>query len=189
MSVYPQTEPITNDQDPRIQNPPGWGDIEDLGITTWQVIESSADAYSLGGYNFTAAQDFKRILTSTKRDLIKDSVALPGVFNIPICALDNTYGWTPTLDSFFYSLAGPGAILDNNDHGQQPPFCYCVGVKDRFGKSFDDHVDLQQWHGYPWCNYGLNKPDGPPLTTTVSIPPSTPPGTGGRATAMAKDEL
>ncbi|RDW58668.1 hypothetical protein BP6252_13144 [Coleophoma cylindrospora] len=185
MSVFPQSAPLQTAKDPRIQDPPGWGNVEQVGITTYQIIESSADGYAIGGYDYNPEPDIAKMLESTTRDLLTDSVSLPGVFNIPICALDSRYGWTPSVDKFFHALAGPGALLEDNDNGQHSPLCYCMGVKDKFGKKFDDQISLKGWYGYPWCPIGeFNTPGGAP-SSTPTLTTEPPPG----RTINARDEL
>lgn len=185
MSVFPQSAPLQTAKDPRIQDPPGWGNVEQVGITTHQIIESSADGYAMGGYDYNPQPDIAKMLETTTRNLLTDSVSLPGVFNIPICALDTSYGWTPNVSKFFHALAGPGALLEDNDNGQHAPLCYCLGLKDRFGKNFEDQISFKGWHGYPWCPMGeFNTPGGQPSSTST-ITPEPPPG----HTINAKDEL
>jgi len=185
MSVFPQSQPLSPYLVPRIQNPPGWGNVGDVEIDTHQIIESSADGFAIGGFGYNPVNDIASTLGSNTRNLLTDSVSLPGVFNIPICALDSTYGWTPTLDAFFNSMAGPGALRDRNDLGTQSPLCYCLGLKDAQGKVFDDHVDVANWHGgnNPQCAPGYNTRGGPPPHTVSS---TRPPPTHG---PKAKDEL
>ena len=164
-----------------------------MEITTWQIIESSADGFAIGGFDDNPAADVASTLQSTTRDLLTDSVALPGIFSIPICHLNSSYGWTPTLESFFKTMAGPGALFGENGHGQQTPLCYCLGVEDQFGKNFNDQVDVAGWHGGgdPYCDAGYNKPGGPPIgggPTSLPMLPRPTDALGGK-TAVARDEL
>jgi len=178
MSVFPQSQPLSPYLVPRIQNPPGWGNVGDVGIDTHQIIESSADGFAIGGFSYNPVNDIASTLGSTTRNLLTDSVSLPGVFNIPICALDSTYGWTPTLEDFFNSMAGPGALHDHNDFGSQSPLCYCLGLKDALGKVFDDQIDVAAWHGgsNPQCARGYNTPGGRPIPSETRTRPKPTPG-------------
>lgn len=164
MSVWPETQPITNYQVPRVQQPPGWGELQNVGFSAHDIIESSARAYDLGGFSFNPADQMTQILKSGSKNLLTDSVSLPGIFTIPVCELDSGYSWTRTVDDFFESLSGPGALRSNNDNGMQATFCWCLDVQDKNGKVFKDYIDLANWRGgsNPFCSTLISNTREPP---------------------------
>lgn len=162
-----------------VQDPPGWGDLGQWGIDTHQVIESSAEGFLIGGFRNNTGPDFTKLATQGF-DASANSMSLPGVWSIPVCALDNTFGWTPKLSDFFGALSGPGAMNSDDDHGHQPTACYCRGVKDSQGNLFDKQLNFGSWFDRECNIHGLNVPGGSPpedpAATMVSHPNTGGPG-------------
>ncbi|KAI9697327.1 MAG: hypothetical protein M1820_007833 [Bogoriella megaspora] len=137
---------------PWVQNPPGWGALSssNISFSTWDVIESSADGFDLGGYGYNPLDNINAdFIKNASPDILSDSVKLPGFFNIPICPLDKSPLGVNDLDSFFGILAPVGARWspgpENNGGTYNSPFCYCLGIKDQNGKAFEDEIDVKNW--------------------------------------------
>jgi hypothetical protein len=98
---------------PVVQDPPGWGDLKQGGsgkipFSTWDVIESSADGFDIGGYGYNPVDSLTTNGPLASIDLLTDSTRTPGVFNIPICPMELSPYGVHDLDTFFGVLTEGG---------------------------------------------------------------------------------
>ncbi|KAL9076421.1 MAG: hypothetical protein Q9157_003682 [Trypethelium eluteriae] len=150
---------------PIVQNPPGWGDLANggnLSFSAHDIIVSSADGFDLGGYGYNPMDNFiNNDQFYADVNLTTDSVQLPGIFNLPICPLDESPLGVHSVADAFGILAPVGAYWSPGPEHQDPsvensPFCYCLGIKDKDGALFEDQIDVKNWAtgNRPWCANG-----------------------------------
>lgn len=150
---------------PNMQLPPGYDQLESINIKLTDVIQSSADGFDMGGFKYDSANNVNSLLTSHGESILQASNgAFPGLFSVPICALDSSYGYTPSLSDFKDALgAKPGDMFPNLI--LPPSFCYCVGLDDGHGVKFEDVADVLTWarpnQVSDMCSGGRNTKGGP----------------------------
>lgn len=111
-------------------------------------MKSSWNGYQAGGYDATLDTSgwLEDITTTDPMTAANKSVSQPGVFNVIQCPLDVSDA-TPDAEAFNELLAGPDAIYDENDDGDEPPFCHCLDVVDKDGVGFEEAIGLRSWVG------------------------------------------
>lgn len=141
--------------------------VIDQGIDLGTIIESSSDGFDIGGFGYSPSLNIGNVLINSHSDVQSNPLRVPGVFSIAQCKLGqkNPAIPVPGVKEFFESLSGPGAVNANNDktinfsryvlptfnvRANKRSFCYCVGIKDQNGKSFEDYLDLGSWPSH-WC--------------------------------------
>lgn len=125
-----------------IQKVPGYDQVDTFGVSTAQLIESAIDSFSAGGFGYDPSNDVSSALTTYGASILSNSFT--GIFNIPLCNLDSSYGYTPTLKDFFSAITKEGQTFPNLS--LPPSWCYCIGLKDQNGRKFDDAApELGVW--------------------------------------------
>lgn len=122
-------------------------DIPSLGFDWWVILRSSWDGYNAGGYDATFDTSGWLDDVTDPVASAKDSISQPGVFNVVQCPLEVDPDTIPSAEMFNFLLAGPGALNDGNDSGDEPSLCHCVGIVDKNGVAFEDTLDLRSWVG------------------------------------------
>jgi hypothetical protein len=116
--------------------PNSFQEIEQNGFSTWDIIESSADAFSKGGFDFSIDNDLQSYLDT--QDWVSTNAArLPGAFTIPHCQVmpnDNA----KDIQAFADWLDTPAAELFQGR--KKSSFCLCQDITDKNGKKFSDYI-------------------------------------------------
>ncbi|GIK01641.1 hypothetical protein Aspvir_005679 [Aspergillus viridinutans] len=121
---------------PHPQNPPGWKEIENNGFSTWDIIQSSASAFTHGGFDYQFDNDLESYLDSQDwSTLLSPPASLPGVFTIPHCQVMPNDD-AKNIQAFADWLDGPKTNLLN----KKSSFCLCKDIQDKNGKKFSDYV-------------------------------------------------
>ncbi|GIK07701.1 hypothetical protein Aspvir_003368 [Aspergillus viridinutans] len=122
---------------PNTQNPPGWKEIENYGFSTWDIIQSSADAFTRGGFDYQFDNDLESYLnTQDWNTLLSPPSQLPGVFTIPHCQVMPNDD-VKNIHAFADWLDGPKTDLRRD---KKSSFCLCQDIQDKNGKKFSDYV-------------------------------------------------